>query len=405
MKDDLRDILSIPNHIMNSEKGAEKEDKNRAKDDSRKSMLVSKEVLSITKGLFPIKVGRMWNGEHGQQRAPEESRWIFAPIKFGEEKASHHPEVMHWVQRKEAHKVFKYTKYDISLTFPQFSSEEYDELLAGLDGNWKKEETMYLWELLQLYELRFFVVHDRWDQEKYPRSIEEIKQRFYTIARELAEARGEKGSPYLSYHYDVNYEKHRKYQLEKYILRGRDRNEEERLLNEEYRKIDLLIKKKEREQKNLQKMMLVSTDNETSEKMQYLIEKIEDDQHTIFSKTDKCVYLRGAIMHGALPSLTKGLNKKIEAVMTKELHIPEKPMPTKYIHGLYDSLRKNILKLFSLQISMKNKEEEKRKMLERVEKLNETRRVAAEAEGLSKRAPEAATNGFEGKSNKKFKQR
>ena len=43
----------------------------------------------------------------------------------------------------------------------QFSSEEYDLHLEEIDESWSKEETVYLWNLLEKYHLRFFVVFDR----------------------------------------------------------------------------------------------------------------------------------------------------------------------------------------------------------------------------------------------------
>ena len=68
-----------------------------------------------------------------------------------------------------------------------------------------------MWELLERYELRFMVVFDRYDTVRYPRTVDELKHRFYCIARELADLRGEKTNPYLNFNFDLNFEKHRKY--------------------------------------------------------------------------------------------------------------------------------------------------------------------------------------------------
>lgn len=66
-------------------------------------------------------------------------------------------------------------------------------------------------------------------------------------------------------------------------------------------------------------------------------------------------------MHGDLPNLSTKINKKIETVM-KELTIPDKPIPTAKVHTAYDELRKSVLKMFSLQIYLKEKKEEARKV-------------------------------------------
>lgn len=396
MKEDLKEILSIPNHLLYNDKAPDKEEKGNKKDEPKKVNIASKDIMGVTRGLFPLKVAKVMNATRKHTNLEgSDNDWIWGYIKFDEEEQSLKPRIRQWIQRRDLNKKFKFAKYDMPLIIPKFTSEEYDTYLANLDSNWKREETYHLWDLLERFELRFPVVYDRYDTEKYPRTLDELKYRFYTIARELAEVRSEKNSPYLNYNFDLNYEKHRKYQLEKYIIRGKQKTDEERVLNEEIKRIDLLIKKKEREQKNLKKMITLSKEAENPAKMQDLIEQVESKQHNIFSQSDKCVYLRGSIMHGPLPALSSKLNKKIESVM-KELSIPEKPMPTKNIHAMYDTLRKNIVKMFSLQINLKNKEDEKKKLQEKFDKQKE-----AEMAMLQKRNPDGA--GPDSKSTKKLK--
>jgi DNA methyltransferase 1-associated protein 1 len=387
MKDELKDILSIPNHIIYNEKIVEKEERGSRKEETKKANVASKDILGVTKTVFPLKVSKILHApkKHGQFEGVH-THWVLSHIKFDEENSEFKPKILQWMQEKDLNKKFKFAKYDLPLVMPKFTSDEYDEHLANMDLSWKKEETLYLWELLEKYEMRFFVVFDRYDTQKYPRTLDELKHRFYSIAKVLAEIRGERNSPYLNYVFDLNYEKHRKYQLEKYIIRGKDKTEEEKILNEDLKKIELMIKKKEREQRNLKKMITLSKDSENPAKMQDIIEQVENKQHNIFTQEDKCVYLRGSIMHGGLPSLSAKLNKKIETVM-KELSIPDKPMPTKNIHALYDNLRKNIVKMFSLQITLKNKEEEKKRLQEKLDKQKE-----AEALSLQKRAPDMSSS-------------
>lgn len=395
MKEDLKEILSIPNHILYNEKIVEKEERGGRKEEPKKINVASKDVIGVTKGLFPLKITRVLSSskQHGKFEGNGNS-WVLSNLNFDDEDNQFKPHIKQWIQKKDLHKKFKFSKYNMPLVMPRFTSEEYENHLTNLDLSWNKEETLYFWDLLEKFDMRFFVVFDRYDLEKYPRTLDDLKHRFYSIARTLAEVRGEKNSPYLSYNFDITYEKHRKYQLEKYIIRGKEKNEEERMLTEDIKRLDLVIKKKEREQKNLKKMITLSKEGENPEKMQDIIEQVENSQHNIFTQTDKCVYLRGSIMHGSLPSLSSKLNKKIEMVM-KEMSIPEKPMPTKKIHALYDNLRKNIVKLFSLQISLKNKEEEKKKLQEKADKQRE-----AEQSLLNKRLPDG---GSDMKGNKKLK--
>jgi DNA methyltransferase 1-associated protein 1 len=388
MKEDIKDMLLIPNHIIYNERGEREERGTKGnKDETKKSNVASKEVFGTTKSLFPIAVSRMFaqSKKHSSPTEHDENSWLRKRLKFddgeseegqeqnGEEigNSSRYPKLMHWVQYKDRKKVFMFKKFDIPLEMPTFTSEEYDLYLSHLDTSWQKDETLYLWDLLEHYELRFYVVYDRYESSKYgvSRTIDEIKHRFYSIARQLAEVRNERNSPYYGYKFDSSFEKHRKHQLEKYLLRSKEKHEEERVLNEELRKVDLLIKKREREQRTLKKLINKGGEGDGLEKATDLIENTENIQHKVFAPQEKYVYLRGSVMHGSVPTLSTKLNKKIEAVM-KELAVPDKPMPTKNIHMMYDTLRKNILKMFSLQVALKTKEEEKKKLLEKNEKPN-----------------------------------
>ncbi|KAI9637016.1 uncharacterized protein MKK02DRAFT_26456 [Dioszegia hungarica] len=76
----------------------------------------------------------------------------------------------------------------------QFSQMEYDQHLK--DSDWTQQETSYLFALLQEYDLRFVVAADRYayTDTSVPgatkrRTVEEIKDRYYTICRRLIRTR------------------------------------------------------------------------------------------------------------------------------------------------------------------------------------------------------------------------
>ena len=72
----------------------------------------------------------------------------------------------------------------------KFSDEEYENLIKPNDVDWTYEETKYLWDLLERFDLRFTVVHDRYDEEKYnERIVEGLKDRYYSICRKVLENR------------------------------------------------------------------------------------------------------------------------------------------------------------------------------------------------------------------------
>nr|XP_019007840.1 SWR1-complex protein 4 [Kwoniella pini CBS 10737]OCF46621.1 SWR1-complex protein 4 [Kwoniella pini CBS 10737] len=76
----------------------------------------------------------------------------------------------------------------------EYSQFEYDQHLN--DPEWTPHETAYLFDLLKTYDLRFVVVADRYAYRgqtgtgvEKRRSVEEIKDRYYTICRRLVRTR------------------------------------------------------------------------------------------------------------------------------------------------------------------------------------------------------------------------
>lgn len=76
----------------------------------------------------------------------------------------------------------------------EYSQYEYDQHLV--DPNWSSHETQYLFNLLRDYDLRFVIAADRYEYTGLRgtdpikrRSVEEMKDRYYTICRRLVRTR------------------------------------------------------------------------------------------------------------------------------------------------------------------------------------------------------------------------
>lgn len=383
MKSDVKDLLNIPKHLYRADADGKKAKKKEGKPQTEGA---HKDILKISKGLFPLKTHRTLS----IGKSPADStkvEWVWTQVNFGTSHSELKPELYFWTQKLNKDKAYHFSKYDLALILPDFSDEEYDEHLANLDPKWTKDETFYFWDLLKRYEMRFFVVYDRYDTSKYPRSLDELKHKFYSVCRKLAQLRGETKSPYFSYSFDYEHEKLRKYQLEKYILRGKDKHDKEKELIEDLKKIEAQIKKKEKEHHNLKRMMEFGNENTEIEQIENIIEHSETKQHSIFENTARCTYLRGSIMHGPLPNLSTKLNKKIDDLML-EMNIPPKPMPTARLHSRFDRLRKSILKMFSLQIHLKNIEQDRDRLQENFDSLKIT--TEKQNEQLGKRVPKVS---------------
>lgn len=78
-----------------------------------------------------------------------------------------------------------------SVDVPTYSDLEYQQHLH--DDNWPRQETDHLFDLCKRFDLRFIIIHDRWDREKYrDRSVEDLKERYYNVCNTLSKVGEEK---------------------------------------------------------------------------------------------------------------------------------------------------------------------------------------------------------------------
>lgn len=128
---------------------------------------------------------------------------------------------------------YRFAKNNRTIKMLRFTDEEYNALLQK--DSWSRSQTDRLFDLCTCYDLRFLVVHDRFtappltDQVSWAmleaerkeiesgdskliasnqKTVEDLKDRFYTIQAKLKEART--GVPAEGIKYDVNHEIQRK---------------------------------------------------------------------------------------------------------------------------------------------------------------------------------------------------
>lgn len=75
------------------------------------------------------------------------------------------------------------------IDIPTYTDEEYENHLKT--DKWSREETDYLFEVCRQFDIRWPIVYDRFDSKKYGnnRSVEDMKDRFYSILHELSLSR------------------------------------------------------------------------------------------------------------------------------------------------------------------------------------------------------------------------
>lgn len=62
---------------------------------------------------------------------------------------------------------YSFARYNTTTNVYSYSSDEYVSHLRDESGNWSREETDYLFSLCHRYDLRWFVIKDRWDFGNY----------------------------------------------------------------------------------------------------------------------------------------------------------------------------------------------------------------------------------------------
>ncbi|KAG2439980.1 hypothetical protein HXX76_004098 [Chlamydomonas incerta] len=108
-------------------------------------------------------------------------------------------ELRHWLKcykgangviREPDDSEYPYAKYNKKVQLYKYNSEEYETLIKpeSAAAGWGREETDYLFDLCEHFDLRWFVIVDRYEWSgpgAVPRSLEDLKERYYGVARRL----------------------------------------------------------------------------------------------------------------------------------------------------------------------------------------------------------------------------
>jgi len=272
---------------------------------------LSREILVLTGGVTPPSLvpfrsldghagashdgGGDGSGAGAGKRARPKVRWIRKRFTNGARKDGMLFE--HWGKVGETHDEYPFAKFNKRVQMVTYSNEEYEEHLlgvqpppsrtavdsgsgegAGSDSNsWTREETDMLLNFCEEFDLRFVVIHDRWPVDevtgKTKRSIEELKDRYYSLAKKLIEVRPrtrptQPATGALQKHcqaivanpFDVEYEVERKRQLETQYRRSKAELREEEETVREARRIEANRKRILKEKQRMKKLLAPAGD-------------------------------------------------------------------------------------------------------------------------------------------------
>ncbi|KAI0321956.1 hypothetical protein OF83DRAFT_1050227 [Amylostereum chailletii] len=166
-------------------------------------------------------------------------------------------ELRHWVKATfDPDAEYPFLKYNIKSPEYTYSLDEYTRLLE--DEAWSKGETDYLFQLVQDFDSRFFIIADRYDYPNGPpRTMEDLKDRYYSVCRKLIRSQpwtgddASKNRLLTSFEFDKEREVQRKKYLQSLENRTKEEIEEEEALYIELKHLEQTERRFKAERDNL----------------------------------------------------------------------------------------------------------------------------------------------------------
>lgn len=235
------------------------------------------------------------------------------------------------------------------------------------------------------FDLRFVIVHDRWDKSSYSdKSVEDMKERYYNVCNLLAKVRALPGQEPKLKVFDADHERKRKEQLIKLYDRTQEEVEEEQQLLNEWRKIEMRKKEREKKTQDLQKLITAADNSAEARKAEQqsrsgsrpgrkkASQLAKSQRESVASLTAQPnlesagikfpeIKTSGASLRSQRMKLPSAVGqKKTKAIeqLLNELSIELHPMPTEDICHHFNELRSDMVLLYELKMALANCEYE-----------------------------------------------
>ena len=230
---------NIPEQANQLQQNSKKDLEKKKKDILKKQTGMKRELIKLIGGV-PSIVERT-----GNKGAKNSSNWVWST--FSNPARKDNLKLVHWQRAEDVNKDYDFAKLNQNIDIVEFTKEEYDKLIKPNDRNWNYEQTCYLWDLIKRYELRFIVIMDRFDEEKYgERTVESLKDRYYSVARTILENRKMFDHPIIKSGYNYEQEMKRRTYLEKTMNKSFTELKEENYLLEMAENLSKKMEKNEK---------------------------------------------------------------------------------------------------------------------------------------------------------------
>uniref|UniRef100_A0A251UGZ2 Putative myb-like transcription factor family protein n=1 Tax=Helianthus annuus TaxID=4232 RepID=A0A251UGZ2_HELAN len=374
---DAKDILGLPKISL----PIPQEKKSRPqKDSQRKPDGISREVYALTGGVAPLMPSVDVN-QLKKRHQPENEKITWEWLSFTNSARKDDLKLYHWVRVVNGAPPtgdYSFAKYNKSVDVIKFTDEEYEKHLT--DPSWTKEETDELFDLCERFDLRFVVIADRFSSS---RSVEELKNRYYSVSRAILIARAPSPAdvsshPLVKEPYNISQEIERKRALSMVLSQTKHQERKDAEVLSEAKK----IMESRMAAKAAQDAELAVASNASPERMEKTTALVDTASPSNIQATSGVAPLMSMAENAAAAAAslramrvylrTYALDKMVQAASSsaglrtikrveqflQELKVNLKPkVPTKAVCAEHLELRKEILTLLNLQKLLQNKEE------------------------------------------------
>lgn len=366
---DAKDILGLPKNAI----PIPQEKKSRPpKEPQRKPDGISREVYMLTGGVAPLMPSI--DASQLKKRPPSDEKVTWQWLPFTNSARKDNLQLYHWVRVVNGVPPtgdYPFAKYNKSVDVVKYTDEEYEKHLT--DPKWTKEETDLLFDLCQRFDLRFVVIADRFPS---PRTVEELKDRYYSVSRAILIARAPfptdvAGHPLAKEPYNAQQETERKRALSMVLSQTKQQERKDAEVLAEAKRIqESRMLAKGAEEQELPSASDAGTENVDRTALpsdavspSTAAPNAAADNTTIPASLRMLrVYLRTYALEQMVQaaSSSAGLRtiKRIEQTL-QDLGVNLKPkVPTKAVCAEHLELRREILTLLNLQKQLQYKEAE-----------------------------------------------
>ncbi|RYH05317.1 hypothetical protein EON65_45050, partial [archaeon] len=215
-----------------------------AKAAKRKPKGMKREVFDLLgpDGLVPVaQPAPLSSGFKGKRQTGLKGKWNFAAI-VNSARSDSLTALRHWVKADMTFTDYPYAKFNTHIDIVQYTDAEYEQLLS--DPHWSKADTDKLMDLCNLYDLRWAVVHDRYEGTVY-RGVEDLMARYYSVLQKIRQAKNIPKTDDIA-SIDLDKEHKRRSVQDALFRRTKEDEAEEMRVKDELKAVEAILKKNKR---------------------------------------------------------------------------------------------------------------------------------------------------------------